>query len=161
MKIEAPSFFTDEAESSPALPEQAPLLVKEAKEEAYIAAQSLSVYKTYQEHIRQSSQLKTDLLKGTKEGESIYNLLLKACKAIALMTGDSIFYDTVKANTMEIYGNGFEEAQPLQTDIAETRERLQMLQRAADAEPASQSIKQAIKAHKERIERLERKVKQC
>lgn len=163
MKIEIPSFFTEPegAESSPAsTPEQAPLLAKEAKERAYTAAQSLSVYNQYQANIRQSSQLKAEMLKGAKEGESIYSLFLKACKAITLMTGESIFYDTIKADTLEIYGTGFEEAQPLQTDIAETRERLQMLQRAAESEPASQNIKKAIQAHKERIARLERKLQQ-
>ena len=46
---------------------------------------SLAICKEYQQNIKTSSQLQTEILKGAKAGESVYSLLLKACKAISLM----------------------------------------------------------------------------
>lgn len=163
MELNIPDFFKTDSKPKeatapelPAIPEQAPLLAKEAKEEAYTQSQSLKVYKAYQENIQQSSQLQTEILKGAKQGEKLYSLLLKACKAISAMTGNNLFYDTVKTDTMEIYGVGLAESEPLEQDIAETGERLEKLIEAAEREPENTWIKKAIKAHRERLERLEK-----
>lgn len=158
MDFKIPDFFkTDDEEeeaAAPELPEQTPLLAKEAKEEAYTQSQSLKVYKAYQENIRQSSQLRAEIIKGAKEGENIYSLFLKACRVISDMTGEDVFYDTVKAYTMAIHGEGLAESQPLEQDIAETKERLEMLIAAGESDPTPK-IAAAVQAHRERLERLE------
>jgi hypothetical protein len=65
---------------------------------------SLSIYKEYQHNIIISSQLQTEILKGVKAGEDIYNLFLKACKAISLMTSNSVFYNQLERDIKTIYG---------------------------------------------------------
>lgn len=163
MILKKPDFLntdTDQQEeAAPAsdLPEQAPLLAKAAREAAQSESRSLEVYRVYQENIRRGDQLRTEITKGVKEGESLYSLLLKACEAISLMTGESLFYDTVKSDTLEIYGAGLEVAAVLEADIAETRGRLEKLTAAAQSDPDNQRIKKAIQSHKDRITRLEAK----
>lgn len=72
------------------------------EEEAY--NRSLEIYKTYQENIRASEQLQTEILKGSKAKEDIYTLFLKAVKAISLMTSNAVFYDRIAADLSSIYG---------------------------------------------------------
>lgn len=162
MELNIPTFFTDDdiptAESLPKEPEQAPLLAKEARETAYKKDQSLAVYQHYQANIKKSSQIKTEITKGAREGESIYSLFLKACKAISLMTDEEVFYTTIKRDTLEIYGEGLEMQEPLTQDIADTRARLDKLQAALEEKPDSVMINKAIQSHRERITRLESKL---
>lgn len=72
------------------------------EEEAY--NRSLEVYTKYQENIRASEQLQTEILKGIKAGADIYTLFLKAAKAISLMTSNTVFYDRIAADLGGIYG---------------------------------------------------------
>ena len=65
---------------------------------------SLAVYKEYQKNIMISTQLQTEILKGAKAGENIHSLFLKAVKAIALMTSNSLFYNQLEADIRGIYG---------------------------------------------------------
>lgn len=65
---------------------------------------SLTVYKEYQKNIMISTQLQTEILKGAKAGENIHSLFLKAVKAIALMTSNSLFYNQLEADIRGIYG---------------------------------------------------------
>lgn len=58
------------------------------------------VYKTYQENIKRSSQLQTEIMKGLKNGESTEVLFLKAMEAISCMTDNKVLY-TIAKSTIE------------------------------------------------------------
>lgn len=123
---------------------------------------SLAVYREYQQNIKTSSQLQTEILKGTKAGESVYSLLLKACKTISLMTSNSVFYSQIEGDIRAIYGQGLLDPLPLQIELQETQERLQRLREALNREieaDAKDRIQRAIKAHEAKIADLESLIK--
>ena len=117
------------------------------------------VYKQYQQNISRSGQLRTDIIKGVKAGESPYKLLLKAVECISLMTGDSLFLDATRADIKSIYGAGLLEVEPLQVELEEVQTRLVKLEQAAtregEPEDSKQRIGNAIKAHHKRAEQLQ------
>lgn len=119
---------------------------------------SLAICKEYQQNIRTSSQLQTEILKGAKAGESVYSLLLKACKAISLMTSNSVFYSQLEGDIRAIYGQGLLDPLPLQIELQETQERLTRLREALNREiepDAKERIQRAVKAHEAKIADLE------
>lgn len=138
--------------------QQAKQLYLESQREAQDHQRSLEVYKAYQDNIKTSSQLQTEILKGIKAGEDIYSLFLKAAKAISLMTSNTAFYSQIEADTRAICGAGLNYKAPLQNELQEAQERLQRLlgaeQRETDA-GSKERIKKAIQAHRERIAELE------
>lgn len=119
---------------------------------------NLEVYRTYQENIKRSGQLQSEILKGIKAGEDVYSLFLKAAKAISLMTSNSVFYSQIEDDTRSIYGRGLNYKPPLQNELQDTQKRLQRLleaeQREADTD-SRERIKRAVKAHREHIAELE------
>lgn len=137
--------------------QQAKKLFLDTQREREDRQRSLEVYRTYQENIKTSSQLQTEILKGLKAGEDVYSLFLKAAKAISLMTSNSLFYSQIEADIEAIYGRGLQHKPPLQHELQDTQERLQRLLEAEQREPEGNSkerIKAAIKAHRAEIERL-------
>ena len=119
---------------------------------------SLAICKEYQQNIKTSSQLQTEILKGAKAGESVYSLLLKACKAISLMTSNSVFYSQLEGDIRAIYGQGLLDPLPLQIELQETQERLTRLREALNREiepDAKERIQRAVKAHEAKIADLE------
>lgn len=119
---------------------------------------NLEVYRTYQENIKRSGQLQTEILKGAKAGESVYSLLLKACKAISLMTSDSVFYSQLEEDIRAIYGQGLLDPLPLRIELQETQERLTRLREALNREiepDAKERIQRAVKTHEAKIADLE------
>lgn len=142
--------------------QQAKKLFLDTQREREDHKRSLEVYKTYQENIKTSSQLQTDILKGLKAGESVYSLLLKACKTISLMTSNSVFYSQIEGDIRAIYGQGLLDPLPLQIELQETQERLTRLREAEQRELDGDSkdrIKRAIKAHEAKIADLESLIK--
>ncbi len=119
---------------------------------------TLGVYKEYQHNIKESETLQTELLKGVKAGEATHTLLLKACKAISLMTGNKVFYNQIEADIKAIYGEGLLEQIPLEWELDEVRERKAKLEEAYKREETSTDAKErigrAIKAHEERANYL-------
>ncbi len=110
-----------------------------------------------QANISKGERMRGELIKGLKQGESSYSLLLKAMECIAAMTGDSGIYTQAQAYLLAVYGEGLQEAEPLQMLIDQTRQRLTQLEQALQSEGDSNSkqrISEAIKAHKKRIEQL-------
>ncbi|MCM1277242.1 MAG: hypothetical protein NC299_18105, partial [Lachnospiraceae bacterium] len=75
------------------------------------------VYSKYQENILKSDDLQCEINRGLKSGESIYNLFLKAVKAVSLMTNNPAFYDVAKKDLLAIYGIGLGEPQALQLEL--------------------------------------------
>ena len=123
---------------------------------------SLAICREYQQNIKTSSQLQTEILKGAKAGESVYSLLLKACKTISLMTSNSVFYSQIEGDIKAIYGQGLLDPLPLQIELQETQERLQRLREALNREieaDAKDRIQRAIKAHEAKIADLESLIK--
>lgn len=107
--------------------EQAKTLLRDTQREREDHQRSLEVYRAYQENIKASSQLQTEILKGIKAGEDVYSLFLKAAKAISLMTSNKLFYTQIEADTRAIYGAGLNYKPPLQHELQDTQERLQRL----------------------------------
>lgn len=138
--------------------QQAKGLYLQAQREAAEKQRTLDIFREYQENIKRSGQLQTEILKGVKAGESVYNLFLKAVKAVSLMTSNSLFYSQIEADIEAIYGRGLQHKPPLQKELQDTQERLQRLLEAEQREQPPDSrerIQRAIEAHRATIERLE------
>ena len=133
-------------------------LQRQADAKKFDIDRSLAICKEYQQNIKTSSQLQTEILKGAKAGESVYSLLLKACKAISLMTSNSVFYSQLEGDIRAIYGQGLLDPLPLQIELQETQERLARLREALNREiepDAKERIQRAVKAHEAKIADLE------
>lgn len=55
-----------------------------------------NVYREYQNNIRLAGSLKTEIIKGSKAGDPLEDLLLKAVKCISVMTADDLFYRLIE-----------------------------------------------------------------
>lgn len=138
--------------------QQAKKLYLDTQREREDRQRSLEVYRTYQENIKTSSHLQTEILKGLKAGEDVYSLFLKAAKAISLMTSNSLFYSQIEADIEAIYGRGLQHKPPLQIELQQTQERLTRLREAEQREldgDSKERIKRAAKAHEAKIADLE------
>lgn len=145
-------------------PEQAKILLLNTQREREDHQRSLEVYRHYQENIKTSGQLQTDILKGVQAGTDIYSLFLKAAKAISLMTSNSLFYSQIEADTRAIYGEGLQEQAPLQSELEEVQKRLTKLKEAQAGELESDSrerIGRAIAAHEAKIAQLTEKIQRA
>lgn len=78
---------------------------------------ALAIYIEYQQNIKTSSQLQTELFKGARDGDDIYSLFLKAVKAISLMTSNSLFYSPLEGDIRAIYGKGLKEAPAIDIEL--------------------------------------------
>lgn len=119
----------------------------------------LNIYREYQSNAQVSSQLQTEILKGARSGEDIYNLFLKAVKAISVMTANNLFYVQLEKDIMAIYGQGLLNPLPLKRELQETRERLAKLREAGEREletDVRERIERAKTAHEEKVTELER-----
>lgn len=130
-------------------------LQREADEHQQEREQARSVYKAYQDNIRRSGTLQSEILKGIHTGENSYRLLLKAAEAISLMVGDSGFFaNYVSENIRAIHGVGLAEPEALELELEAVQERLGHLKEAQkrEGEPADElrRITTAIKAHEAR-----------
>lgn len=114
------------------------------------------IYETYQDNIKKSEMLISDILNDIKLGQNPYNLLLKAIECISLMTGNPYYYNQSKDDLQAIYGAlGYKT--PVEQEAQEVQERLKNLIKALDRETDTNNkerIKKAIKAHKERQDQL-------
>lgn len=132
-------------------------LYREAEQQKIDHERSVAVLKKYQENIRRSGTLQSDILKGLQAGEDIYSLFLKAVEAIALMTNDNIIYSEAEQTLQTVYGVGQGETQPLQAQLDAVEKRLYNLEESLlwYTEPGEQRrIQRAITAHKKRAEKI-------
>jgi len=130
------------------------LLQREADSRQEELDKARRVYSEYQENIKTSSQLQAEILKGIRNGESIYSLFLKATQAISLMTSNKLFHSQAEADLIAIYGAGLSEPEPLSIELNAAEGRLERLRAAYDREDAPDNrrrIESAIEAHEERI----------
>lgn len=133
-------------------------LQREADRKKQDIDRSLAICREYQQNIKTSSQLQTEILKGARAGEDIYSLFLKAVKAISLMTSNTAFYSQIEGDIRAIYGQGLLDPLPLQIELQQVQERLKRLREAEERELEADSrerIKRAVTAHENRIAELE------
>ena len=64
--------------------------------EAELKQINLEMHQAYQANIRKSEELLHRILLGVRAEEDLYSLFMKACEAIGLMCGDSIFLSQVQ-----------------------------------------------------------------
>lgn len=126
---------------------------------------TLAIYKEYQENIRRSSTLQTEILKGLKAGESIYSLFLKAMEAIGRMTNIDLLHKQAEEDIKAVYGLGLLEREPLEIERQTVAERLERLQeaegRAGEPDDSRVRISAAVKAHQQRIEHIDELIKKA
>jgi len=115
------------------------------------------VYAKYQENTLKSDGLQCEINRGLKAGESVYNLFLKAVRAISLMTNNPVFYDVAKKDLLAIYGIGLGEPQALQLELNDVQKRLNKLEQATEREQDKDNlsrIKTAIAYHKKAVKQI-------
>lgn len=121
-------------------------------------ARTKEVYSQYQGNIAKAGNIRNEILKGLKAGESTTALLLKACQCISSMTGESLFCKQVEKDLMTIYGRTFLDPAPLGMELDGVRGRLSRLQQALEKETEPEprhKIEMAIEAHKQKALHLE------
>ncbi len=123
-----------------------------------------AIYKAQQQNIQAAGQYTTEMLKGIKQGENIYNLFLKAVNIIGLMTGDTVIHTQAAEDIKTIYGVGLSEPYPLQLELSEIRQRLDRLaeatERADQPDDTLIRIYNAIAQHKTRERQIEQIMQQ-
>ena len=115
-----------------------------------------AIYKDYQNNIKATGELRTQLLKGVKAGEPPVLLLLKAVECISLMTSDKLFYSQIEGDIRSIYGAGLLEREPLELELESVKKRLEKLEQARKRETgdSKKRIEAAIQAHRKRAAEL-------
>ena len=119
------------------------------------------MYKKYQNNIKLSERLTTEILKGLAEGESITSLFLKAVKAIGLMTNDNVILAQTESDLETIYGDVLEQQEPLQLQLNKVEERLKALEESylwVDDPNDKRRVERAIEAHRRKAEALRGKL---
>lgn len=144
------------AKEPPEMPAKTLLLQTQREQEDH--KRTLEAYRHYQENIRKSEQLQSEILKGARAGADIYGLFLKAGEVISRMTSNTLFLSQLEADIKTIYGRGLQEPAPLKLELEETRERLRRLLEAEQREEdpdGRRRVRAAITAHQSRIAELE------
>lgn len=110
-----------------------------------------------QDAIRKSGTLRSEILKGIKQGEDTALLLIKACECISLQTGDSQYYKQAENDIRTIYGTLGNE--PLiQEELNQTKERLARLESALETEQDTdrkQRLLGTVQSHRKHIKDIE------
>lgn len=128
------------------------------------------LYRQYQANILTSSSGTTDIIKGSANGESVYNLLFTALKVIGAMTNDGgILEATVKKNLDNVAKTAVQDAEkagtsfilePQRAELAAAKERLRRLKEAIKTKSGDDKLRvaNAIKEHEAEIEKLEKEI---
>lgn len=113
--------------------------------------QEAKAYETYQKNIKEAGEIRTEILRDIGTGGNPYAIILKACKAISLMTGDSLFCEEMERNVIAICGEGFQEKQALEIELEGVQRRIENLEEAMKRptdEKDLRRIKGALEEHK-------------
>lgn len=108
-------------------------------------------------NIQRAGQLRTDIIKAAAAGQDTTTLFLKAAECISLMTGDGVFYDTLRETVRTIHGGAYKDPVPLQQEQTETEDRLQKLRAAlsrSETDRDRKRLQTAINAHEKRLQEL-------
>lgn len=148
----------DMAAEAPRKQEQAAGLAIFYQREQQELDRAREVYKSYQNNIRASGNLRADILKGLRAGEAAEGLLLKACKTISLMTGDTVFNKQAEQDLIAIYGEGLGAEKPLEYKLNQVQKRLKNMQQAIERgleTDDKRRVKAAIAAHEAEEKRIQ------
>jgi len=118
------------------------------------------IQRSRQQGTKEAGELEIEIIKGIQEGEPVAALFLKAVKALSLLSGNTMLYKQVEQDLTGVYGAALHDPEPLELAIEATQNRLERLLQADWEEEDTQArerIRNAIKAHRERIERLQKK----
>ena len=118
----------------------------------------------YQENIRRSGTLQSDILKGLAEGEDIHSLFLKAVEAVALMTNNNQLLQQAESDIVTVYGVGQGQAQPLRQELEAVEKRLFNLEESLlwwTDQDEQRRIQRAIDAHRRKAEKLRELIAEC
>lgn len=125
---------------APAAPPAA-LVIKQAHDTDELE-RARAVYATYQENIKKSQMLQTDILKGVHAGENTARLLIMAAECIAAMTGNTLFADQVHREIVDMYGGVFHDKGALEIELQEVEGRLSKLKAYKGADIPLQAIRE-------------------
>lgn len=155
---EVPTLDFKALETASTAPEGQGLAYIKLTREQEDRARLQEAYRDYQSNIKNAGELRSQILKGARAGEAPTALLLKACKCISSMTGESLFSEQVEKDLKALYGEVFLEPAPLEWELDEVKERLDRLQQALQRETKTedrQRIERAIEAHRKKAGELE------
>lgn len=88
-----------------------PTLQREADQRKQTLQSAADVYKRYQENIKATELLQSQVLKGIRAQEDIYSLFLKATKALSLTISNREFYAQILRELPESYPEALDAAQ--------------------------------------------------
>lgn len=114
-------------------------------------------YIKYQEAIKKTEHLKTEVMKGTANGIDLALLLTKACKCLAILADDEQFYNIVTDNINTIYGKGYQREAVQVAIIEQLEEEAEKLKQALDQDYSDEEkkrIKSALLFHQKEIEKI-------
>ena len=131
---EVPTLDFKAIETASTAPEGQELAFIKLTREQEDRARLQEAYRDYQSNIKNAGELRSQILKGARAGEAPTALLLKACKCISSMTGESLFSEQVEKDLKALYGEVFLEPAPLEWELDEVKERLDRLQQALQRE---------------------------
>jgi len=130
----------------------------EIQEEQEERRRNCAIAEKQAENIRKAEALQAEILHGTKAGEDIYSLFLKAALCIAGMTGNEAFYNTAKEDLLNLYGHIFNEKPALEIALGDVKERLERLRRAKEQTHEEAELRRlwfAIQEHEQRQAEIE------
>lgn len=140
------------------LPVQKKTSLEIRQQEAENARQQvLEVYAHYQDNIRKTELLSTEILKGLQSGEPLAKLFLKVVRALSLCTNNKVEYDIVEDTLLTVYGLAFRDDEVMQLSaekISNRLERLNVALNSVENESERCRIHQAIQAHQKALDKL-------
>ena len=80
------------------------LLQREIEAKRRERADYVGVLRTYQENTKKAERITQGIRRGVKKGVGVELLLLKACEALSMLTGDERFYKDVERALAASYG---------------------------------------------------------
>lgn len=124
------------------------------------ATRSLEICREYQENIKRTDQLQAEISKGLLCGEDIYKLFLKAMDALGFMVHDKSLSSRTRETLIGIYGYGLQEPRPLEIELEAIQVRIKRMEGALNwvGPNIAGNIKQAIEAHREQAEGIQRRL---
>ena len=87
----------------------------------------LELYRRFNENIRLSNSIPTEILKGLQKGEPITALFLQAMKRISLMTNNTLTYTESVNFINSVYGVGLHEPEATALTLEAVNNRLEKL----------------------------------
>lgn len=114
----------------------------------------------YTENLSKASIQQTEILKGIKTGDDIYNLFFKAIDTIELLNNNKAFSSQAKEDIIKVYGEKLGNKRPLEIQLEETHKRYSRLKRSLKQAKGEdkQRIEKAIIDHRQVMEKLANKI---